>query len=75
MEWPALSPYLDPMENQCGTLTRNLYANGHQLAAVQESKLQIERNWFSLKLEFLQTLVLSMPDRVFQMIRKNCSKI
>ena len=47
-------------------LTRDVYANGHQFATVQELKLQIERSWYSLKPEFLQNLVLSMFDRDFQ---------
>ncbi|KMQ81987.1 hypothetical protein RF55_24576 [Lasius niger] len=75
MDWPALSPDLNPMENLWGILARDVYANGRQFATVQDLKLQIERSWFSLKPEFLQTLVLSMPDRVFEVIRKNGSKI
>lgn len=63
------------MENLWGILARDVYANGRQFATVQDLKLQIERSWFSLKPEFLQTLVLSMPDRVFEVIRKNGSKI
>lgn len=75
MDWPSLSPDLNPMENLWGMLARDVYANGRQFATVQDLKLQIERSWFSLKPEFLQTLVLSMPDRVFEVIRKNGSKI
>ncbi len=63
------------MENIWGILARDVYANEHQFATVQDLKLQIERSWFSLKPEFLQTFVLSMPDRVFEVIRKNGSKI
>ena len=63
------------MENLWGILTKDVYANGRQFATVQELKLKIERSWFSLNTEFLQTLILNMPDRVFQVIRKNGSKI
>ena len=68
---PALSPDLNSMKNLWGRLTRDVYANGRQFATVQDLKLQIERNWFSLKPEFFQILVLSMLDRVFHVVRKN----
>lgn len=75
MEWPALSPDLNPMENLWGRLARDVYANGRQFATVRELKLQIERSWFSLKPEFLQTLVLSMSNQVFELIRNKGLKI
>ena len=75
IDWPALSPDLNSMENLWGRLTRDVYTNGCQFATVQELQLPIERSWFSLKPEFLQIHVLSMLDRVFQVIRKNGSKI
>lgn len=75
MEWPALGPDLNPMENLWGILSRDVYANGRQFATVQDLKMQIEQSWFNLKPEILQTLVLSMPNRVFQVIKKNGLKI
>ena len=71
MDWPALSSDLNPMKNLWEILTRDVNAEWRLFATVQELKLQIERSWFSLKLEFLKTLVLSMLDRVFQVIRIN----
>ena len=63
MGWPVLSPHLNQTDNLWGILTRHVHANGRQFATVQELKLQIERDWFSLKPEFLQAVVLSMLDR------------
>ncbi|KFM58275.1 Transposable element Tc3 transposase, partial [Stegodyphus mimosarum] len=75
MDWPALSPDLNPMENFWGILARDAYAKGRQFSTIHDLKLQIERSWFSPKPELLQTLVISMKDRVFNVITKNGSKI
>lgn len=75
MDCSSLSPDLNPVENLWGILFRDVYANGRQFATVQDIKLLIERSWFSLKPESLQTLNSSMPDRGFEVIRKSGSKI
>lgn len=53
---------------------REIYATGRQFITVQSLKKPIERNWVSLKQEFLQTFILSLPNRVLEMIRKNSLK-
>lgn len=58
-----------------GRLVRDIYASVWQFKTVEELKLQIEQSWFSLKPEFLQTLILSMPNTVFKIIRGNCFKM
>ena len=66
IDWPAISPDLNPMENIWGVLAWDVYAHGHQFLTIQELKQQVEQGWFSLEPHFLQNLVQSMPNRFFQ---------
>ena len=71
MKWPSKSPDLNPIENLWGILARRVYHNGRQFATVDELKSAITKEWHNLTLKDLQTLVNSMPKRVFAVIQKN----
>lgn len=68
MDWPALSPDLNPIENVWGILSRRVYANSKQYFSVDELKAAIEREWYNIEPEVLQNLVESMENRVFDLI-------
>lgn len=68
MDWPALSPDLNPIENLWGILTRKVYENGRQYSSVEELKRFIEKCWYEIQPEVLQKLVNSMEHRVFELI-------
>ena len=61
---PALSPDLNPIENCCGQLARAVYNNGRQYDTVQSLKTSIEREWGLIELDYIRTLVESMPNRL-----------
>ncbi|GMF43390.1 unnamed protein product [Phytophthora fragariaefolia] len=64
LDWPALSPDLNPIENVWGILARAVYRGGKQYMTVDELKSAILREWENLGLSRLQDLVKSVPHRV-----------
>lgn len=75
MDWPSLSPDLNPMENVWGHLARKVYANGRQYFSTKDLTTAIEQAWYELSPEVMQNLVLSMENRVFEVIKGNGNTI
>ena len=75
MDWPSLSPDLNPMENVWGYLARKVYENGRQYFSTKELKAAIEQVWYTLCLEIMQNLVLSTENRVYEVIKGNGNTI
>lgn len=74
LEWPACSPDLNPIENLWGILCRKVYAGGRQFKTVSELEVAIRNGWREIRLETLESLVNSMPKRVFEVIKENGRK-
>lgn len=74
INWPAVSPDLNPIENLWGILVRKVYANGRQFKTISELKETIEQEWDDISLNILQSLINSMPDRIFEVIKGNGNK-
>ncbi|GBM14800.1 hypothetical protein AVEN_255866-1 [Araneus ventricosus] len=66
---PPMSPDLNPIENVWAS--RKVYKNGGQFYSVNSLKTAIERAWYNLEPEILQTLFKSMKKRVYDVILKN----
>jgi len=71
MDWPSLSPDLNPLENLWGILSRAVYANGRQYRNIDELKASITENWNMISGDITKNLIRKMPDRVFKVIQKN----
>lgn len=71
MEWPARSPDLNVMENMWGLLVRQVYAENRQYNSVGELKVAILTAWRDIRLETLENLINSMPNRIYKTINKN----
>lgn len=69
MNWPSLSPDLNPIENLWGILVRRVYENGKQFTNKKDLKVAIVREWSNIDISDLHNLVDSMPDRIFDVIR------
>ena len=70
ISWPSLSPDLNPIENLWGLLVRRVYDNGRrQFNSAQELRAAIQTSWNSIELEVQENLVLSMPKRMYAVIR------
>ena len=68
LDWPAISPDLNPIENLWGILARKVYRNGRQFQTVSELQTRIKEAWNQLPIETLQSLINSMPSRIFEVI-------
>ncbi|GBO38382.1 Transposable element Tc3 transposase [Araneus ventricosus] len=68
LEWPPMSPDLNPIENVWGIMSRKVYENGGQFYSVNALKTSIESVWYNLEPEVLQTLIMSMEKRVYDVL-------
>lgn len=71
LDWPSRSPDLNPMENVWGMLARRVYSRNRQFHHVNDLEVVIMHEWDKLKNTMLETLVDSMPTRVYALIKQN----
>jgi len=69
IDWPARSPDLNPIENLWGMLARAVYGNGKQFSSVGDLRNTIKQEWDNIQECTLHKLILSMEDRIFQVIK------
>ncbi|CAK9827463.1 Transposable element Tc3 transposase [Anthophora retusa] len=76
LEWPALSPDVNIIENVWGYLSRKVYINNRQFSSREELINAIEKEWNDIPLSYIETLYKSLPNRIFQIINNNggCTK-
>jgi hypothetical protein len=74
MSWPAMSPDLNPIENLWGIVARKVYANGRQFTTIKELKSAIVQAWDEMPQKVLESLVESMPSRIYELIRLGGAK-
>ena len=75
MEWPALSPDLNPIENLWGILVQRVYLGGRQFSSKVELKEAIERAWVELDNSILCKLIESMQPRMIAVLKANGNAI
>jgi hypothetical protein len=73
LDWPPCSPDMNPIENLWGILARKVYANRRQFKTVQELEVTIRNAWREIRISTLESLVNSMPNRIYEVINKNGS--
>ncbi|GBM65544.1 Transposable element Tc3 transposase [Araneus ventricosus] len=71
LEWPSMSPDLNPIENVWGIMSRKVFENGGKFYSVNALKTSTESAWYNLEPEILQTLIMSMEKRVYDVLLKN----
>lgn len=64
MEWPAISPDVNPIENIWAILSQRVYANGRQFETVKDLRTCIEHEWKNIPLTTFRSLIESMPRRI-----------
>ncbi|POM66382.1 Transposase [Phytophthora palmivora] len=74
LDWPALSPDLNPIENVWGIIAREVYHGGKQYMTPQDLKSAIQGAWENLELSRLRSLVKSMPDRASDVLEAKGKK-
>ena len=71
MDWPAVSPDLNPIENIWGILVQRVYENGRQFQTVNQLRSCVMEQWNSLQQFELEPLTDSMTDRCIAVLQKN----
>lgn len=74
LDWPSLSPDLNPTENVWSYLVKNIYANGKQYENINQLKQAIVSAWSKCPMSYLKDLVNSMQDRIYQVIMNHGGK-
>ncbi|CAK9804825.1 Transposable element Tc3 transposase [Anthophora quadrimaculata] len=76
LEWPALSPDVNIIENVWGYLSRKVYINNTQFSSRKELINAIKKEWNNIPLSYIETLYKSLPNRIFQIMNNNggCTK-
>jgi transposase len=75
LEWPSISPDLNPIENVWGILVRRLFANGRQFKSVNELESNLKNEWKNLNQNDLIPLINSMPKRCIDVIKNKGATI
>lgn len=70
LDWPAQSPDLNPIENVWLTIKRKLQRRTQTINTVTELYDNIFDIWTSFTMEYIQTLYMSVPDRVKRVQRE-----
>ena len=68
---PECSPELNSFENVWGWMARDVYRNGKQYASKDEFQETILASWSNISLSLIETLISSMPQRIFEVIKNN----
>jgi DDE superfamily endonuclease len=71
IEWPSLSPDLNPMENLWGILVKKVYYNGKQYDNVIDLENAINQSWEEIETETLTKLISSMHNRMIQVLKNS----
>ncbi|GBN08531.1 Transposable element Tc3 transposase [Araneus ventricosus] len=71
LEWTPMSPDLNPIENVWDFMPRKVYDNGGQFYSVNDLKTAIESAWYNSEPEILQTLIMLMEKRAYDVILKS----
>ena len=66
LEWPSVSPDLNPIENVWSLLARAVYQDGKQFSSITELKEAITKEWHKLPQSTLKNLISSMDDCVYK---------
>ncbi|OQR89886.1 hypothetical protein ACHHYP_05967 [Achlya hypogyna] len=75
LQWPALSPDINPIENLWAIVARCVYANGRQFTTREGLMRAIFKAWDEIPQETLDTLVDSMSKRCSDVLLKQGKKI
>lgn len=70
LEWPALSPDLNIIENAWGWLSRKVFEGGRQFGTVDELVSAIHDSWNRMPMSIVKNLFGSMPKRLIEVLKK-----
>jgi len=65
LEWPAVSPNLNPIEKAWSMLFSEVYANGTQYSTTHELDNAVDCCWNRLDQNVIKKIILTMKKNVF----------
>ena len=68
LDWPAMSPDMNPIENLWAELTRQLDRLEQQPSTIPQLRVALDTAWRAIPVQTLENLVNSMPRRVQALI-------
>lgn len=68
LDWPAVSPDLNIIENVWGILSRSVYLESRQFGTIEELKSPILASWEQILQETIKKLYDALPNRIFELI-------
>lgn len=68
-KWPAQSPDLNPIENLWSYMTYDIYKDAKQYDLKSSLKERVLESWNRIPVDYLETLISSMPHRLEAVIR------
>ena len=71
MDWPSLSPDLNPMENVWSILSQRVYCNGRQFETKEKLIETIKTCWERIENEVIDSLVAGMKNRCIEILKNN----
>ena len=75
LDWAPSSPDMNVIENCWGYLTRAVYKNGRQFDTLEDLREALTYEWENLSLEYIRSLIESMPRRVCQLWKRDGREI
>lgn len=69
IDWPALSPDLNPIENLWGIMAQRVYVGGRQYDRIEDLKRAILSAWNEIPNFILQNLIESMRRRCIKVLK------
>jgi transposase len=69
LEWPAVSPDLNIIENCWGMLARLVYAEGRQFNTKHELVYALHTSWNLIEQNYIRQLFKSVPKRCLEVLR------
>ena len=73
VEWPHRSSDMNCIENCWGQLSQAVYKEGRQFDDVDELKECLTYEWENLSMDYVRSLISSMPRRIFELYSKRGS--
>ena len=71
LDWPAISPDMNPIENIWGIMAREVYADGKHYENIRELENAVKCSWNNVSDNIIKNLLASMPKRMAQVYKNN----
>lgn len=71
LEWSAVSPDLNTIENLWGIVVRSMYADGKQYDTIIDLNNVIKTSWEYIDIDTIKKLISTMQNCIYEVVNKN----